>query len=413
MDALESLVLRARDGDADAFAVLVRRFQDMAVGYGYSVLRDFHLAEDAAQEAFFEAYRNLSKLREPAAFAGWFRQIVFKQCDRITRRKRVPTVSLEGIREPASLDRENDMKDEVLDAVDNLPEHERVVMLLFYVTGYSLEEVGTSLAVPISTVKGRLHSARNRLREMLFDRVEQELRARRPSRSEVFAEAVVDLLTAARTGDIARVKALLQANPRLLVARDPMGNTALIIAVNSGHQELAQLLLESGVRPGIHEAAAIGDTERVRALLDEHLEPLDSYSPEGFPPLALAAHFGHLPTVRLLLEYGADVNRVARHHLEVTPLHAALFGQQVEVALFLIRNGANVRQARAGKGWRRDGWTPLHYAAGLGFRELVGPLLERGADVSSVDAEGRTALQVATETRHEEIAELLRDEGAK
>src|SRR6185312_7492303 len=95
MDALEVIVTRARDGDAEAFAALVRRFQDMAVGYGYSILHDFQLAEDAAQEAFFEAYRTLSRLREPAAFAGWFRRIVFKQCDRITRRRVVATVPLD------------------------------------------------------------------------------------------------------------------------------------------------------------------------------------------------------------------------------------------------------------------------------------------------------------------------------
>jgi len=163
----------------------------------------------------------------------------------------------------------------------------------------------------------------------------------------------------------------------------------------------------------MHEAAAIGDTERVRAWLDENPSLLDSYSPEGFPAVALAAHFGHLATVRLLLDRGADVNRVARHHMEVAPLHAALFGRQVEVALFLIENGANVSQARAGKGWQRAGWTPLHYAAGLGFDRLVGPLLERGADVTSVDAEGKTALQVAMETSHNDIAEMLRNKGAK
>ena len=67
MDSLESLITRTRDGDDDAYGLVVRRFQDMAVGYGYSILRDFQLAEDAAQEAFFEAYRSLSSLREPAA----------------------------------------------------------------------------------------------------------------------------------------------------------------------------------------------------------------------------------------------------------------------------------------------------------------------------------------------------------
>ena len=49
MDSLESLIRRTLAGDADAYAGLVWRFQDMAVGYGYSILGDFQLAEDAAQ----------------------------------------------------------------------------------------------------------------------------------------------------------------------------------------------------------------------------------------------------------------------------------------------------------------------------------------------------------------------------
>jgi len=72
MTSLESLVEKTRNGDDDAYEIIVRRFQDMAVGYGYSILRDFQLAEDAAQEAFLEAYRNLDKLREPPAFPDGF-----------------------------------------------------------------------------------------------------------------------------------------------------------------------------------------------------------------------------------------------------------------------------------------------------------------------------------------------------
>src|SRR5215813_7974873 len=86
MSTVGELIVRVRDGDADAYDIVVHRFQDMAVGYGYSILHDFQLAEDAAQEAFFEAHRCLASLRDPAAFPGWFRRIVFKHCDRIMRR---------------------------------------------------------------------------------------------------------------------------------------------------------------------------------------------------------------------------------------------------------------------------------------------------------------------------------------
>ena len=416
MDALDVIVARAREGEADAFGVLVRRFQDMAVGYGYSILHDFQLAEDAAQEAFFEAYRTLPKLREPAAFAGWFRRIVFKQCDRITRRRTLATVPLDAVVASGfgrTDEEEAERKGEVLDAVRQLPEHERSAMTLFYIGGYSMEEVATFLEVPVSTVKGRLHSARERLRTMLVDTVADDLRSRRPSRNESFATTVVDLLTAARNGDIERVKTLLKADPRLLVARDPLGNTALIIAVNSGHDSLAQLLFDAGVEPDLHEAAAIGDRSRVAAALDAHPGHLDSDSPEGFTALALAAHFGHLEVMRLLIDRGADVNRVATHRLAVTPLHAALFGRQVDAALLLIERGANVTLARGGTGMKRAGWTPLHYAAGMGFTALVQPLIDHGADPCHRDDEGKTPLDVAIDAAHSEIVEALRSRGVK
>jgi RNA polymerase sigma factor (sigma-70 family) len=413
MDALEVIVTRARDGEAEAFGILVRRFQDMAVGYGYSVLHDFQLAEDAAQEAFFEAYRTLSKLREPAAFAGWFRRIVFKQCDRITRRRVVATVPLEAAPDPLQATGEEERKGEVLEAVRQLPEHERSVMTLFYIGGYSMDEVATFLEVPVSTVKGRLHSARERIRTMLLDTVADDLRARRPSRNESFETRVVDLLEAARGGDIERVKTLLKADRRLLVGRDPMGNTALIIAVNTGHEALADLLFDAGVEPGLHEAAAIGDSSRVRAALDRDPALLDTDSPEGFTPLALAAHFGHLDVMRLLIDRGADVNRVATHRLAVTPLHAALFGRQVGAALLLIERGADVTLARGGSGWKRAGWTPLHYAASMGFSTLVQPLLDRGADRSRADEEGKTPLDVALDANHTGIVDVLRSGGVK
>ena len=95
MIELNELVERSRTGDLEAFAEVVRRFQDMAHGYAHSILGDFHLAEDAAQEAFVDAYYKLDALREPAAFPGWFRRIVFKHCDRAIQKKRVPTVPLE------------------------------------------------------------------------------------------------------------------------------------------------------------------------------------------------------------------------------------------------------------------------------------------------------------------------------
>ena len=102
MEEISLLIARAtaaraaRAEKSQAFGEIVRRFQDLAFACAYAVLGDFHLAEDAAQEAFVEAHRELPNLREPAAFGAWLRLIVFKHCDRLTRRKRPPLTGLEA-----------------------------------------------------------------------------------------------------------------------------------------------------------------------------------------------------------------------------------------------------------------------------------------------------------------------------
>ena len=416
---LIELIAAARAGDAEAFGIIVRRFQDMAVGYGYALLGNLSLAEDAAQEAFLEAYLCLAQLREPAAFPGWFRRIVFKQCDRLRRGKTARLEPLEAAREQpsaapnqAEVMEQSEMKRQVWAAIDALPEHERTVVMLYYLSGYSQQEISAFLDVTVTAIKKRLFSARQRLREMLLDVVADTLRASRPSRDERFAASVLEMLTAARTGNVACVKELLKQNRRLLTARDWLGNTALILAVNSGQHAVAELLFQAGVQPDLHEAAAIGQTERVRTLLNEDAGLLDAYSAEGFTALGLAAHFGHAETTWLLLSRSANVNAVARHPLQVTPLHAALFGRQVETARLLIRHGADVNARRGGAGWPRAGWTALHYVAAFGLIELIEPLLAHGAALEARDDAGSTPLTAASENRQDMAVGILRRKGA-
>ena len=77
MDAeeLQSLAVRGQAGDLEAYGEIVGRFQDMAYGYAYAIMGDFHAAEDATQEAFVAAFGDLPKLSEAAAFPGWFRRV--------------------------------------------------------------------------------------------------------------------------------------------------------------------------------------------------------------------------------------------------------------------------------------------------------------------------------------------------
>jgi RNA polymerase sigma factor (sigma-70 family) len=182
MAELRDWVLQARQGDLESYGKIVRRFQDMAYGYAYSLLSDFHLAEDAAQEAFIEAFRELADLRTPEAFPGWFRKIVFKQCDRIRRRKRPQVLSREAEGrlpsrepEPGDIAAKKEMAESVLRAIQALPEPERTVTTLFYINGYSQKDIADFLEVPATTVNNRLHTSRKRLKERTMNMVADEL----------------------------------------------------------------------------------------------------------------------------------------------------------------------------------------------------------------------------------------------
>jgi DNA-directed RNA polymerase specialized sigma24 family protein len=96
-NALAELICQVQLGCPGAYEAVMRRFQDMAVGYAYATLADWDLAEDVAQEAFIQAYYRLPELRQPAAFPGWFRRIVFTQIHRQLRRNKVKMVSLDQI----------------------------------------------------------------------------------------------------------------------------------------------------------------------------------------------------------------------------------------------------------------------------------------------------------------------------
>ncbi len=92
--------------------------------------------------------------------------------------------------EPAVAYEQQERQARVLAAIQELPEHERLVTLLFYVGDYAQSEIAAFLELPLTTVKKRLFSARRQLRERMLDMVRETLLEKRPSRSEQFAETV-------------------------------------------------------------------------------------------------------------------------------------------------------------------------------------------------------------------------------
>jgi RNA polymerase sigma factor (sigma-70 family) len=182
MQGYDHLVRKAQaaEGKAreEAFGELIAPFTSVAHGWAYNVLGDTHLAQDVVQEAFLTAYQKIDQLRDPAAFPAWLKRIVLTYCNRVTRRKSPYLLPLEDENtgadestplhdDPAVSAEEREREEQVNRAVQGLPEQERVVTELFYITGYSQQEIAEQLALPLTTVKKRLQYARERLRETM------------------------------------------------------------------------------------------------------------------------------------------------------------------------------------------------------------------------------------------------------
>ena len=203
MKKLANLVCQAQINDLDAYNQIVRRFQDMAVTYAYSLLGDFHLAEDVAQEAFVAAYIDLPKLKTPEAFPGWFRRIIRNRCGRFTRGKRLLLVSLDEVdvelaeqKTPAELFEEQENAQRVQTVLHKLPEYERSVVMLYYIGQFTQNRIASFLGLPETTVINRLRSSRAKLKKEWINMTQEDQPLQ--STSEKFADEIHKQLQALR-----------------------------------------------------------------------------------------------------------------------------------------------------------------------------------------------------------------------
>lgn len=214
--------------------------------------------------------------------------------------------------------------------------------------------------------------------------------------------AIEELMAAIVAKDVAAVRALLDREPSLVEAVSARGDRPLLRAIYHDAPAVVALLRERGAEPDLFEAAALGDVARLRALLEAAPDGLAARSHDGWTALHLAAHFGQAAAVRFLLDRGADVAARSANRLANTALHAALAGGDRAVIELLLARGAAVNSRQHG------GFTALHAAAQSGRLDLVDLLLAHGADVDIRSDAGQTTLDFALAGGHAAVAERLR-----
>lgn len=171
---MQQWIEQAQQGDAEAFRELSGHVRGMAYVVAYDRLGDAQLAEDAVQEALLEAYMNLGSLQQPAAFPGWFKTIVVRQCHRLLRRKTETILPLEAaVHVAGSAPGAQDVAERrewtgVLHrCVAELPPKLRIPLQLFYFYGYSVQEIAGYLGISTAALKKRLYDGRRKLKGAL------------------------------------------------------------------------------------------------------------------------------------------------------------------------------------------------------------------------------------------------------
>jgi RNA polymerase sigma-70 factor (ECF subfamily) len=191
----DRLVALSREGDLAAFNVLVETYQGQVYNLCWRMLGFREAAEDASQEAFLAAYRNVRRFHGPN-FRAWLLRIAANVAiDELRRRRRRPQVSLEapapGVEtaldppDPSAGPEEWALRRErarhIQAALLTLPADQRLAVILSDVQGLSYEEVGEAMASSLGTVKSRISRGRARLRSYLLEKGELFPTGQRPS----------------------------------------------------------------------------------------------------------------------------------------------------------------------------------------------------------------------------------------
>ena len=210
-----------------------------------------------------------------------------------------------------------------------------------------------------------------------------------------------ELFDAIRENNKDKVARLIAANPALAHARNEAGISALMQARYGFRPEIVELLQGAVGELDVFEAATLGDTPRLHALLANDPGLAQTYSSDGFTALQLAAFFGQPASVEALLQYAPDVNAVSRNPMKVAVINAAAASRNLEVVKLVLAAGANPDAQQ------QAGYAALHEAAANNNVELARVLLTAGADPRVRSDAGLTAADIALDKGHTEIAELL------
>jgi RNA polymerase sigma-70 factor, ECF subfamily len=162
-------LVKAREGDHDAFAEIVEQHEAMVYSLAWNFFRDRSRAEEIAQDVFLQLFRNLESIESPSHLVFWLRQVTTRRCIDVSRRARLRPLSLEEAGEIPAREKPRDpLLDQTLQRlIGELPALQRLVVTLRYQEDLDPAEICRIVEIPVNTVKSHLHRALRSLRKRL------------------------------------------------------------------------------------------------------------------------------------------------------------------------------------------------------------------------------------------------------
>ncbi|HOK09959.1 MAG TPA: RNA polymerase sigma factor [Candidatus Hydrogenedens sp.] len=165
------LVRRSRKGDTEAYAELVRKYQQVVFNIAYRFMRDVSLAEDMAQEAFIKAFKHIKGFRGDCSFSTWLYRVTCSVClTELSRRKKRCEVGLQPNTPVGSVEskvNEYEIAEKIRECVTRLSDRYATVLTLYYLNGISYEEIAEIMDIPVGTLKTWMFRARKQLRKVV------------------------------------------------------------------------------------------------------------------------------------------------------------------------------------------------------------------------------------------------------
>ena len=174
---IASLVRRAQAGNSEAFSELYMLTYKQAYNYALRYMKDEHLAQDAVQETYITAFKNLKGIKDPSLFVAWLNQINFHTCFDMCKKINssygfIDSEHLELTHDDNIEHNPEDMYEKqyeiekLREAIEALPFHEKQVIVMRFYNEMKLEDIAKALSISRSTVKRYLQSAKDKLSKL-------------------------------------------------------------------------------------------------------------------------------------------------------------------------------------------------------------------------------------------------------